>query len=351
MPKLFGKELTRQELMRRVGDLNQVFGIRPVTCGGGKTTGMQCLEVENGGGLKLTVAPSKALDLLQLNWKGINIGFETKAGLHAPWLCDEVGMSYRRNLGAGFLYTAGLYNVGGFCEEANEYHYAHGALKNTPAECVASHVDWEGDTCKLTVSGQVRESAFFGRNLLLERSITTEVGSNCFTITDTLENQDFAPAQIMLLYHMNLGFPLLDEDTRMYMKVRSTQAMSEHTLQNDPDWRLMPAPIDNNEEYLYVHEPEVDADGLARAAAFNHRLDFGLEVIFDPKVLPYLVQWKCMKSGDYALGILPSTCKPIGRPAAQEQGQLVTVESFEKVQFKLTIRMLDSADQLAYYEN
>ena len=122
MPKLFGKELTRMELLRRVGDLNQVFGIRPVVSGGGKTQGMRCLELDNGGGLRLTVAESKAMDLLQLSWKGINLGFETKAGLHAPWLSDEVGMSYRRNLGAGFLYTAGLYNVGGFCEEENEYH-------------------------------------------------------------------------------------------------------------------------------------------------------------------------------------------------------------------------------------
>lgn len=349
MPKLFGKELTRQELMRRVGNLDQVFGIRPVNYSGGKADGMRCLEVDNGAGLRLTVSESKAMDLLQLNWKGMNLGFETKAGIHAPWLSDEVGMSYRRNLGAGFLYTAGLYNVGGFCEEANEYHYAHGALKNTPAENVASHVEWEGDECTLTVSGQVRESAFFGRNLLLERSISTQVGSNTFTINDTIENQDFAPAQIMLLYHMNLGFPLLDEGTRMYMRVKSTEVMTEHT-KTDPHWSLMPAPIDNNEEYLYVHEPEVDSEGFTKAAAFNDRLGFGLEIRYRPEVLPYMVEWKCMKSGDYALGILPSTCKPIGRPAAMEQGQLVTVQPFEKLHIQLQFRILESRDELKYYE-
>ena len=350
MPKLFGKELTREQLMRRVGSLDQVFGIRPAVWSSGKTTDMRCLELDNGGGLRLTVAESKALDLLQLNWKGMNLGFETKAGLHAPWLCDEVGMSYRRNLGAGFLYTAGLYNVGGFNEEATEYHYAHGAIKNTPAETVSSHVDWEGDACRLTVSGQVRESAFFGRNLLLRRSITTDVGSDSFTITDEIENQDFAPASIMLLYHMNLGFPLLDEDTRMYMKTRSTEVMTEHT-HTDPDWRIMPAPIDNNEEYLYVLEPEVDADGYACAAAFNHRIGFGLEIKFRPEALPYVVLWKCMKSGDYALGILPSTCKPIGRQAAKEQGQLVEIQPFEKLHYKLQIRILESEAQLSHYEN
>ena len=345
MPKLFGKELTRSELLRRVGEVNQVFGIRPVAYAGGKADGMRCLEVNNGGGLRLTVAESKAMDLLQLSWKGINLGFETKAGIHAPWLSDEVGMSYRRNLGAGFLYTAGLYNVGGFCEEENEYHYAHGALKNTPAQQVSSHAKWEGDECTLTVEGQVQESAFFGRNLVLDRKIITAVGSNTFTMCDTIENQDFAPAQIMLLYHMNLGFPLLDEGTRMIMKAKTTEAMSQHTI-TDPDWQIMPAPMDNNPEYLYVHEPEVDADGLARAAAFNDRLGLGLEVTFDPKVLPYLVEWKCMKSGDYALGILPSTCKPIGRPAAAEQGELVTLQPFEKLELTLKIRILEHPEDL-----
>ena len=347
MPKLFGLELTRADLLRRVGSLDQVFGIRPVTYAGGKASMMRCLEVDNGGGLRFTVAESKAMDLLQVSWKGINLGFETKAGIHAPWLSDEVGMSYRRNLGAGFMYTAGLYNVGGFCEEENEYHYAHGELKNTPAKQVSSHVEWEGDECVLSVEGQVQESAFFGRNLVLDRKITTAVGSNTFTICDTIENQDFAPAQIMLLYHMNLGFPLLDEGARMLMRAKTTEAMSEHT-RTDPDWQIMPAPMDNNPEYLYVHEPEVDADGLARVAAFNDRLGLGLEVAFDPKVLPYLVEWKCMKSGDYALGILPSTCKPIGRPAAAQQGELVALQPFEKLELNLQIRIVENREDLIF---
>lgn len=348
MPKLFGKELTRAELMRRVGDLNQVFGIKPMTYAGGKADMLRCYEMDNGGGLRIVASESKALDLLQVSWKGINLGFETKAGIHAPWLSDEVGMSYRRNLGAGFLYTAGLYNVGGFSEEPNEYHYAHGALKNTPAENVSTAVDWAGDSCILCVSGTVRESAFFGRNLLLTRKIATEVGSNSFTIRDTIENQDFAPAEIMLLYHMNLGFPLLDEDTKMYFRTKSTEPMSPHTL-SDPDWRVMPAPIDNNEEYLYVHEPEVDRDGFARAAAFNDRLGFGLEIKFRPEVLPYLVEWKCMKSGDYALGILPSTCKPVGRKACSEQNGLKAILPFEKMEIELEIRIIESLDQLKDY--
>jgi len=345
MPKLWGREWTRQDLMRHVGSLSQVFGIRPVSGGAGKETGLRCIEMNNGGGLQLTVAESKALDLLQVSWKGMNLGFETKAGIHAPWLCDEVGMSYRRNLGAGFLYTAGLSNVGGFCEEDNEYHYAHGALKNTPAETVSCRTDWDGDECTLTVEGEVRESAFFGRNLLLRRSISTQVGSNSFRIHDVIENQDFAPAQLMLLYHMNLGFPLLEEGAELLLRAKTTEAMSAHTL-TDPDWRIMCPPIDNNEEYLYVHTPQVDADGMARAALWNERLSLGLEVSFTPQTLPYLVQWKCMKSGDYALGVLPSTCKPVGRLAAAETDQLTTLGSFETMELELELRVVETKNQL-----
>jgi hypothetical protein len=59
-----------------------------------------------------------------------------------------------------------------------------------------------------------------------------------------------------------------------------------------------------------------------------------------------MVQWKCMKSGDYALGLLPSTCKPIGRLAAAQQDQLVTIEPFEKMEITLQIRILEDPEAL-----
>jgi len=149
----------------------------------------------------------------------------------------------------------------------------------------------------------------------------------------------------MLLYHMNLGFPLLEEGAELLLRAKTTEAMSAHTL-TDSDWRIMCPPIDNNEEYLYVHTPQVDADGMARAALWNERLSLGLEVSFTPQTLPYLVQWKCMKSGDYALGVLPSTCKPVGRLAAAETDQLTTLGSFETMELELELRVVETKNQL-----
>lgn len=345
MATLWGQELSRADLMRLVGDPGQLFGIRPMIYDGGKADMLRCLEMDNGSGLRLCVGESKAMDLLQVSWRGMNLGFQSKAGIHAPWLTDEVGMSYRRNLGAGFLYTAGLSNVGMYCNDTNEYHYAHGALKNTPAQMVSCSTRWVGDECTLTVEGDVYESAFFGRNLLVHRSISTCLGSKSFRIHDTIENQDFAPADIMLLYHLNIGYPLLDQGTELLLDTCSTEIMSEYT-KRDPDWRIMSAPIDNNEEYLYVHKPKLPKDGFARTAVFNDRLGMGLELRFQPSVLRYLVQWKCMKSGDYALGVLPSTCKPVGRQAAEQSGDLTRLASFEKLDLELELRVVESRQEL-----
>ena len=346
MAEIWGQSLTRKEMLRHVGSLDQLFGIRPVLLGGGKETMLRCLEVHNGGGLQLTIAESCAMDLLQLSWRGMPLGFTSKAGIHAPWLSDYVGMSYRRSLGAGFLYTAGLSNVGGACEEETEYHYAHGALKTTPAEHVSARMEWQGDDCTLIAEGEVRESAFFGRNLLLHRTISTRVGSRSVTIRDRLENQDFSPVEIMLLYHMNLGYPLLDDGAELLLDPVHTEALSEHTRE-DPDWRRMIPPIDGNEEYLYAHQVQPGPDGFVHAAVFNPRLGFGLELRYRSELLRYLIEWKCMRSGDYALGVLPSTCKPIGRTAAAEAGQLTTLQPLEPVELELGIRILESRSELS----
>jgi hypothetical protein len=345
MAELWGKTLTRAELLRRTGSGGQLFGIRPFAFTAGPESLLRGFEINTGGGLVLTVDESKALDLFQLSWRGVNLGFVSKAGLHAPWLCDENGMSYRRCLGAGFLYTAGLSNVGMFCEDGEDYHYAHGAVKNVPAEHVCSRESWQGDECTLSLEGDVREAAFFGRNLLLHRVISANVGARSFRIRDTIENQDFSPAQLMLLYHMNLGYPLLDEGTELLARTRSTEPMSEHT-RTDRDWRVMNAPSDGNEEYLYAHTPCADESGIMSAAVFNDRLGFGLEIRYPVRYLRYLIEWKCMKSGDYALGLLPSTCKPVGRLRAAREDQFTTLAPLEKIELELEIRILESRREL-----
>ena len=72
-------------------------------------------------------------------------------------------------LAGGMLATCGLRNTGPDCETDDGYHPLHGLIAGVPAEQLAIQADPEQGV--LAISGQMRESALFGHNLLLQRKI------------------------------------------------------------------------------------------------------------------------------------------------------------------------------------
>ena len=59
-------------------------------------------------------------------------------------------------------------------------------------------------------------------NLVLRRCISTNLGSNRIRIEDIITNEGFDPAPHMLLYHFNLGFPLVSENTHLHLYAEET---------------------------------------------------------------------------------------------------------------------------------
>ena len=53
----------------------------------------------------------------------------------------------------------------------------------------------------------------FGRKLKLLREIRVSLDEASFTICDRIVNEGDRTEPIELLYHMNMGYPLLDEDS------------------------------------------------------------------------------------------------------------------------------------------
>lgn len=346
MPVLFGKHVSKEEYLRRVGDIDQCFGLRPIEYTEGKAAMIRACDVDLASGLQFSVNESKGLDLFKFVYKGMSYGFVTKAALTAPGLCEEQGMAYRNCLGAGFLYACGLSNVGGGCEENGFYHAVHGNLKNIPARNVCHESIWSGDECELRIAGELRDSAFFGRNLLLHREYRARIGEKRLFIEDIIENQGFAPEQLMLLYHMNLGYPILDAGTELIVPLESMEPLSEHTRLHDADFARMVPPIDNNEEYLHALKLRSSADGRTLVAAYNAERGLGLYVRYNTDLLRYLIEWKCMSSGDYALGVLPSSCKPLGRAANRANGEQRMIAPGEVLRAQLEIGVIDGDAEL-----
>merc|ERR1711881_634286 len=91
----------------------------------------------------------------------------------------------------------------------------HGRVSNIPATNVWADTRWEGDRYSIWVQGKVRETSVFGTNLERTRRITTELGSNSVKIEDIIENIGWQQSPLMILFHINVGWPILGANSEL----------------------------------------------------------------------------------------------------------------------------------------
>ncbi len=87
--------------------------------------------------------------------------------------------------------------------------------RTIPRARASWNVRWDGDECCLECRGVMRQSRLFGENLVLTRRISAWLGESSLQIEDTVRNEGWEPAPFMILYHINVGFPVLDEGSRL----------------------------------------------------------------------------------------------------------------------------------------
>jgi galactose mutarotase-like enzyme len=217
----------------------------------------------------------------------------------------------------------------------------HGRVHHLPARHVSANGRWQDDEYEMTISGLVEETAIFGENLRLTRTIRSRLGENRISITDEVENAGFAATPLMLLYHFNFGYPLLDEATQITFPSQKVVARDAGVpLAGYDGWD---APDQAYTERVYYHE-ELVADENGRLTATIHNPKFlaageerplTVHLSWQQSQLPKLVQWKMPGAGAHVLGIEPANCYVEGRAVERERGTLQMIEPAEKRTFAL----------------
>ena len=264
---------------RKFGNQSQLLFAKDV-CIDGK----RCVLVQNGE-LEVLFNKDNALDIVWVKYKGVNISFLSKNGLN-DGARDFVG-----NFEGGFLYTCGMDNISA-CVEGKP---VHGSLHYKKCDNVCAYVDGEN----VVVHGEVRESALFGKNLCLKRWYV--IKENALFIDDTIKNLAYADADYVLLYHINYGYPFLDECLQMEIPATKSEPLTDVAAMNKADMFRITAPIDGGDEHVYYHTLR---EGKIRLTNPERRIFVQME--YDVQDFPVTLEWKSMISGDYALGIEPS---------------------------------------------
>ena len=268
-----------------IGHETQLSGVEEHRLVGGKGDGMRLYEATNGKGLELTLSPDRNGDITRLRYKGINMSYFSPCGYVAPAYYDKVGANWLQSFTAGFLTTCGLQAVGTPCIDDGEELPLHGSIANQP--CAQSY--WEEDDKEMEI-----------------------------------------------LYHMNMGYPLLDEDSEVTIPSVEVRARDDHAQEDIANWMHMEKPQGDYQERCYYHKFE-GADG--KAGIYQPKLNVGLEISFDASKLDGFVEWKMMGVRDYVLGLECGNCYPDGRDVMRKTGMLKFLKPGEAVDYHVDIKL------------
>ena len=342
MASLYHRDWSRQEILQRVGHMDQVAGIKLVEAADGMERGNRILQVWTGSGLFFHVLADRALDISACRYKGVPLAWASSVGEVHPAYYEPQGLGWLRSFQGGLLVTCGLDHFGAPSSDAGEELGLHGRVSNLPARSVGYHTRWVGDEYELEVTGEVRQTRVFGENLVLRRRILTRLGSNKIRIEDVVTNEGFEPHPHMILYHFNLGFPLVSEDSQLHLEVEKTVPRDEDAAAGLAEWRDLQPPTAGYREQVFRHTLVADAEGKVRVEIENPTLGIGLRWTYEKASLPHLFHWKMMGQGTYVLGIEPANCGvPLGRAAARESGDLPHLAPGESRRYLLDVEVIE----------
>ena len=337
--------MDKKELYQYVGSMQQMAYIRKVTCEEGRSTGLRMFDVKNEC-LQYQVMCDKCLDVAGLTYKGINMNFLSKPGLQGRNHYDTNGQEALRSIMGGLFFTAGMENIcAPYKNEAGEYPM-HGRIRTTPAEQVYSKQEWTKHGLVMKVSGNMREAELFGEKMVLHRTIETTVGTKSLKVTDEVENEAFREEPLMLLYHINLGYPFLTPATKLYVPTKKVTPRDEASAGHEKDYDHMDKPKKNEPEYVFIHDIKKTREKRTWVLAVNPYLKLGLKIEYSTKNLPYFMEWKSTAAGDYVIGLEPSNSSVYGRGLHEKNGDLHMLKPFEKECNELIFTVLDGEEEI-----
>lgn len=250
-------------------------------------------------------------------------------GYVSPEYYDDKEDGFLKSFTAGFMTTCGLASVGVPCVDLGEQLPLHGTISNTPCETIF----YEEDDNTISIKAKINDSRIFVRKYLLDRRIICGKFENKVSIIDTVSNMGDKESPLMLLYHINFGYPLLSENA--VIKINSTKVIprNEHAAKDLDKWNIMEEPTAGFEEQCYYHS----FDKRAVVEIYNPDINKGVKLEFDPEKLNTLIEWKMMGVRDYVLGLEPGNCIADGRNIVRKRGDLEYLKPGESKEFKIDL--------------
>lgn len=317
----------------------------------GPQAGVELLVIDSGR-VRAAICPTRGMGLWKAHIDGLPCGWQSPVegpvhpnfvSLHEP---DGIGWL------TGFdelLVRCGLHSFGPpeFNREGHLTYPLHGCIANLPARSMCVEVDQEAG--ELHVEAEVHEARFLQYNLRLRVRYTFRAGEPSIRIHDKVRNASAMPTSMQLLYHINLGAPLLEEGSRLHVTSRQVVARDVHAAKYMDQWQEYGGPTAGFAEEVFFMAGRADEEGWAHALLTSRDEQAGFVVHWRPENLPFFSQWKhtAATADGYVTGLEPATGFPNPRTFEAEQGRVVELAPGEERDFFVTLEGLTTSQRVA----
>jgi galactose mutarotase-like enzyme len=294
---------------------------------GGLREGVRLIEIDNGR-MKLIIVPTRGMGIWRAILDDQVLGWRSpiRGPVHPAWvpIAEPSGLGWLEGFDE-LVVRCGLESNGepDFDEQGRLLYPLHGRIANRPAHHVEVSVDDSAGT--ITVRGIVEETCFHFQKLRLLAAVTTTLGSTSFTIHDEVENYGGTAAEMQLLYHINLGEPLLEGGARIVAPTREAEPHDLAAIANTETWDLVEPPTAGVPEQCFFLDLLSDRANQTQVMLKNAGGTSGVALRFDTRVLPCFTVWKNMvaSADGYVTGLEPATNFPNKRSFETQHGRVI----------------------------
>ncbi|PKP61634.1 hypothetical protein CVT91_02500 [Candidatus Atribacteria bacterium HGW-Atribacteria-1] len=357
MAELYKKIWKKKNLMKYIGDTLQVAGAIPSILTNGKANGVKATHVMTGSGLEYYVLPGRGMDIPLAFFKGKPLSFYSGTGITSPAYYEEPGLKWLRSFCVGLLTTCGISYSGAPCDDNGTLLGLHGRVANSEAENFSITQEWKEDEYCISLKGMMREASSMNEYITLKRTVESKLGSSSIKIHDVIENRGFEPQPIMMLYHINFGFPLLSPNSELIIPTLKTEARDEEAKKDRgvEECRIFGEPVNAYQEKGFFHIPVAEPNGTTMVGIVNFDTGdgtpLGLSIKYNVNQLPKLFQWKIIREGFYVCGIEPGMAYPMGRKAVRERDELIMLNGQEEYKIDLEINVFDTMVEINTFKD
>ncbi len=319
----------------------QIRGVEKYVLQDGKGDGMHFAYVRNGLGLEAWISIDRCADISRVIYKGKNIAYFSPCGYVSPQYYDNDGANFLKSFTAGFFTTCGLTAVGSPCVDDGETLPLHGTISNTPATLMSI----EETDSELTLKFVIRDCSIFGRQLVLTRVYTFSYNENTIILNDTVENKADKDSPYMIMYHCNMGYPLVQENSIINIPNNGVVPRNERSAKDIDKALVIESPQPNYEECCFYYDVK-ETDNISKVGIYNPDEKIGITISYRKKELPFFTQWKLMSRGDYVIGLEPANCTPDGRDVMRKCGKLQFLKPHESKKNMLKFSFINEGETI-----